>query len=666
MRQCSALRAVKSFPGVFAVLFVTVFAVPQVFAQCSKSSPANCAYVTDGAGGDIFAVDRTTLAATKLTSINNATLNDIRVASDNFIYVTTQNSVLRVSESGSGKAVHVFDATNPVPGPFGGIRFSPVGDAYVNTPNGVYRLLINGATSFPVSATQVTAKVCGKSAGLAVWPTGDLLIACDNQVLRCPAGLDGVVADCTGANPPQVQVSDAGGTITGLAVDAAAGIIVAAGNTVTRYCNPVTTACAAASTTLATFTDVPAYLDTAPFPQGFPASQAGGTPPCNSGEVTVFVSTGDASSKNGKVWAINTASTVSTVPPKCDLLATPSISAPTLISSTRPAVGLGVAQTSRTLAKTLNSSNSFSELYVQGPFTIQITNNSVTNASCGLVLTAQREATAPLDAILAQATDSVTGKKVSARAIPFNGEESWRTSFHGGLPASGCSATSDTHIGITGSLNSVNPWIVLIDDATRKASLDPIPSVYPQFPLVGVPGDPIKIQNASPLFTTNARIVLADRGFTANGGLGYQFNGFLPPLVETPDPSFAGSNVINSGKSFVLKFSLSTSNGPITNAQGAAAVTGISVARLSCSDLANEPGCVGFQQMLVDPTGQSATPPSFNFSSGQFHFNLDTNQADGTQWCNGVYEATANSDTFSPHTIYFTIVGGPVAPKACF
>ncbi len=274
MRQCSALRAVKSFPGVFAVLFVTVFAVPQMFAQCSKSSPANCAYVTDGAGCDIFAVDRTTLAATKLTSVNGATLNDIRVASDNFIYVTTQNSVLRVNENGSGKAVHVFDATAAIPGPFGGIRFSPAGDAYVNTPKGVSRLLINGATSFPVSTIPVTDKVCGASAGLAVWPTGDLLIACDNQVLRCPAGLDGVAAGCTGANPPQVQISDAGGTITGLAVDAAAGIIVASSNStinsVTRYCSPLNPpVCAVASTTLATFAnDVPAYIDTAPFPHG--------------------------------------------------------------------------------------------------------------------------------------------------------------------------------------------------------------------------------------------------------------------------------------------------------------------------------------------------------------------------------------------------------------
>jgi hypothetical protein len=183
--------------------------------------------------------------------------------------------------------------------------------------------------------------------------------------------------------------------------------------------------------------------------------------------------------------------------------------------------------------------------------------------------------------------------------------------------------------------------------------------VYPQFVLPGVPGDPIKITNSG-LFTTDERIVLVDRGFTVNGGNGYHFNGFASPLNEpTPDPSFAGMNIVNSGKALTLKFTLDANGTPITNSQGKAALTGVSAARLTCGVNASGSNCHDYQRLLTDPTGQSATPPRFNFTSGAFHFNLDTNEADGTEWCNGVYEVTANSDSFPPHTLYFTVVGAP-------
>src|SRR6266478_1068253 len=172
------------------LLLLLALAFPnQVFGQCSKTNSLNCAYATDGSGGDVFAVDRTSGAVTKILSINNATLNDIRVASDNMLYVTTNNSVLKLSESGSGKPITVFSATSAIPGPFTGIRFSPLGDAYVNTPGGVYRIgpdtttgnhlvQITGST-FPAPVKVTDNAGCNSAGGLAVWPTGDLLIACN-------------------------------------------------------------------------------------------------------------------------------------------------------------------------------------------------------------------------------------------------------------------------------------------------------------------------------------------------------------------------------------------------------------------------------------------------------------------------------------------------------
>ena len=668
----------KSAGCQLGLLLVLAFAFPhQLFGQCSKTNSLNCAYVTDGSGGDIFAVDRTTGATTKIQSIKgNVTLGDIRVATDNMLYVTTNSSVLKLSESGSG-LTHVFDATKAIPGPFTGIRFSSLGDAFVNTARGVFRIgpdtngnhlvQITGST-FP-APVQVTDTACSNSAGgAAVWPTGDLLIACNTvvngspvyEVLRCPA-INGVASGCTGQSSLIQQVLTTSSPITGLAVDALARIFVASGNTVTQFdctagpCGP--------PSTLGTFaTDFPAYIDVAPFPPGFAPSRAGGSPPCNSAAVTVFVSTGDVSSKNGKVWTINTVSTSATLhPPACDSLPTPAVETLAMVSSTRPAIGMGIASASRTLTKLLpNPATGVpSEIFANGPFSIQITNLTV-NPGCNLSLTAEREAAGSLDAILAKARDA-NNNLVPSRAIPFSGEQSWRTTFHGGFPASGCTTSGDSHIGIVGALQYVNPWIALIDDATGKATLDPIPSVYPGFPLEGVPGDPIKIANSG-LFTTNARIVLVDRGFTANGGQGYQFAGFEPPLVDPGGPS---NNIEHSGKSFVLKFQLQANGAPISDAQGFAVTTGVSAARLTCDSSAGS-ACQNIQEMLINPEGNSATPPSFNYvGGGEFHFNLDSNQLDGTEWCNGIYEATANSDSFSPHTLQFELVGAPPAPQ-CF
>jgi len=663
MTQNSAFN-VKRFASVsFALLFGIALGAPaQVYGQCSKSNSQNCAYVTDGSGGNIYAVNRSTPlgSVSKIQSIS-ATLNDIRVATDNMLYVTSNSAIFRAGENGSGKVVHIFDATSAIPGPFNGIRFSALGDAYVNTPSGVYRIGPDGngkhlveITSAPFpTPVQVTDASCSSSAGgLAVSPTGDLYIACNtgtvNEVLFCPA-VNGVAGNCTGSGATQAFTT--GSPISGLAVDASANVLAATGSTVAKYiCSTIP--CSSPGITVWDFgTDLPAYIDTAPFPAGFPPTQAGGTPPCNSGAVTVFVSTGDASGKNGKAWRLDTVS-----PTTCTSVS-PVLSSVS-ISSSKPAVGMGISTAARTLTKTFPNSinNDFSEVFDNGPFSIQITNLTV-NSGCNLSLTAQRESAAALDAILAKTSPP-------SRSIPFFGEQSWRTSFHGGFPASGCSTTGDSHIGIVGALQYVNPWIVLIDDTTGKATLDPIPSVYPQFPLANVPGDPIRITNSG-LFTTNARIVLVDRGFTVNSGLGYHFDGFLSPANEpTPDPSFAWMNTINAGKSLVLKFALDVNGTPISNSQGVKVVTGLSAARLTCDGSAGA-GCVNYQTLLINPEGNSASPPSFNFASGQFHFNLDTNQPDGTEWCNGIYEATANSDSFSPHTIYFTVVGAPAYPS-CF
>jgi len=658
----------KSVCCQFGLLLVIALAFPyQLFGQCSKTNAFNCAYVTDGSGGDIFAVNRTSGAVTKITSVKG-TLNDIRVASDNRLYVTSNTSVLRLNEDGSGKVTQIFGATKSIPGPFTGIRFSPLGDAYVNTPAGVYRIgpvgpdgqgnhliqINTGPFPAPVLVSNMTTS-CSSAGGLAVWPTGDLLIACNNspvsEVLRCPA-INGVASGCTGPKSAIQQLLTTDSPITGLAVDAVANVLVASGNTVMQFDCTAGPPCRSSTPpispiTLATFdTDFPAYIDTAPFPPGFPPSQAGSSaPPCDSAAVTVFVSTGDGSSKNGKVWTINT------VDQSC--ASNLSLNTLALVSSTRPAVGMGVASASRTLTKHFPNplNNVPSEIFGYGPFEIQITNTTV-NSGCNLSLTAQREPAAVLDAILAKTSPP-------SRAIPFNGEQSWRTTFHGGFPASNCTTSDDSHIGITGALQFVNPWIALIDDTTGTATLDPIPSVYPGFSLLGVPGDPIKIQNAG-LFTANARIVLVDRGFTVNSEQGFQFVGFEPPLV---DPGLPSDNIENSGKSFVLKFQLQVNGAPISDAQGFAVTTGVSVARLTCDGSAGS-ACHNFQQMLINPEGNSASPPSFNYvGGGEFHFNLDTNQSDGTEWCNGIYEVTANSDSFSPHTLQFELVG---ASTQCF
>ncbi len=673
MTQNSALNMKRLGSVSFALLLGIVLGAPaQVFGQCSKSNAQNCAYVTDGPGGNIYAVDRTDPLATftKITSVNGGvTLNDIRVATDNRLYVTTNTSVLRVNENGSGNTVHVFDATAGFPGPFNGIRFNAFGDAYVNTPNGVYQLgpsggkhLVDISSGFPLTPTKVSSASCGVSGGLAVGPTGDLYIACDSAVLDCHAGTDGV-ATCGGSTATQLFTET--GTITGLAVDATGGVIVASGHSVDRFDCSVSP-CGALTPIITNLSDFPAYIDVAPFPPGFLPSQAGSaTPPCNSRAVTIFVSSADASSKNGRV------SRIDTIDSSCNALAPlpPNVSF-VAISNSKPAVGLGVSSASRTLTKPVGSAPLVAGTYWHGPYSIEITPaaGTLVGPNCNLSLTAQRESAAALDAILANAIDSTTGNKLPTRAIAFNGEQGWRTSFHGGYPASGCSSSDSSHIGITASfsllnLGAVNPWIAIIDEA-GNASIDPIPNVYPQVPLPGVNGDPIRITNSG-MFTNDSRIVLVDHGFVANSGKGYHFNGFASPLVEpTPDPSFAGLNVINAGKSFTLKFTLDANGKSLTGKQAASVVTGLSIARLTC-DVSAGPGCAQPQTLLFDSTGNSASPPMFNFSSGGFHFNVDTNQANGQEWCNGVYEATANSDSFGPHTVYFTIIGAPAVPN-CF
>ena len=68
--KCGKMILRRSVCCRFGLLLAIALAFPySLFGQCSKSNAFNCAYVTDGSGGNIFAVDRTTGTTTKIQSI---------------------------------------------------------------------------------------------------------------------------------------------------------------------------------------------------------------------------------------------------------------------------------------------------------------------------------------------------------------------------------------------------------------------------------------------------------------------------------------------------------------------------------------------------------------------------------------------------------------------
>jgi hypothetical protein len=215
-------------------------------------------------------------------------------------------------------------------------------------------------------------------------------------------------------------------------------------------------------------------------------------------------------------------------------------------------------------------------------------------------------------------------------------------------------ASSQTHIGVSGFSTVINPRIVLLPDDGSKPAVDELPFIYPIAPLQGDPGD-IRIKNDSlpGVFTTSpTTIIIANVATTANNGAGYTFCGFSSPFTD-PATGGKGQNIVKSGSSATFKFQLSTGNcssGIISGTLASKVVTGFSVARF-----ADAKGNSAFQIVGVPGKGNSVSPPSFKLGSGsQFVFTLDT-----TGYCNGSYEATANSDSFNPHTLVFTVTGGP-------
>ena len=640
------LRLARFVASLSFILALSVHA----FAQCSPANPSTCAYVTDGSARDILAIDRPTGAITTVATLSNKSGDPIqvRIGGDNLLYVMTASNILRMTLSGanpiSGTGPQtVFAASkNGAPTGFTGLRFDRAGNLFANTPGGVW--VIPGvvkqagtpANSFAAPSRLTTAS-CSSSGDLAFNAFGDLLIACNSgssgNVLRCAVqGLAATPPICT---PSAVPIS---GTITGLAVDSLGNIVVASGNTVTSY------KCDASCTTVAgpvNFgSDTPAYLETVPDPPGIPATS--GTPPCNSASPSILVST-NAAGKSGKVWTVDTVS-----PANC---AVPGSLAPQLVAtlaSNAPAVGMAAPATLQTLTK--QATGAASSLFNYGAATLELFNDTVT-APCDLTMTKQQLSVTAVNNRLAQ----LTGPAVTA--ITHDGEQSWVTGFHGAFsPTCGMDASSASHIGIGGFFPFINPHIVLLpDDPSNSPTVDELPFIYPVAPLQGNPGDGIIKNSTFPgVFTTTpATIILADVAMTANNGAGYVFCGFQSPFTDPPKGG-SSENIVKSGSSATFKFTLSTGNCASRTIDDNAAnqiVTGFSVAQIADAN-----GASAFHIVGVPGKGNSVSPPSFKFNSvgHQFSFTLDT-----TGYCNGGYTATANSDSFKPHTLIFFITGGP-------
>jgi hypothetical protein len=642
----------------FVFLSVAVALSVQSCAQCSPSNPATCAYVTDGSARDILAIDRPTGAIKTVASLSSKVGDpvQVRVGGDNLLYVVTATNILRMTLSGNNpvsgsnpQTVFTASKTGAAPTGFTGLRFDRAGNLYANTPGGVW--VIPGvvksagdpATSFSSPSRLTTSSSCSSSGDLAFTAFGDLLIACNGgssaNISRCSSqGLAAVPQSCT---PSPLPIA---GAITGLAVDSLGDIVVASGSTVTSY------KCDASCTTVAgpvNFgTDTPAYLEAVPDPPGI--VQVGGTPPCNSASPSILVST-NVAGKNGKVWSIDTVSSPAPAYPlTCQA---PTTLAPTLVAtlgSNTPAVGMASPATLHTLTK--HASGAASSLFNYGAATLELFNDTVTT-SCDLTMTKQQLSVTAVNNRLAQLTSP------AVTAITHDGEQSWVTGFHGAFPsACGMGATSPTHIGVGGFFPFINPHIVLLpDDPTNLPTVDELPFIYPIAPLQGNPGDGIIKNTAFPgVFTTTpATIILANVGLTANNGAGYKFCGFLSPFTD-PGTGGKNQNLVKSGSSATFKFQLSTGNcssGIIADSTASSLVTGFSVAQF-----ADPTGLSAFKIVGVPGKGNSITPPSFKYdATGHlFLFTLDT-----TGYCNGAYTATANSDSFLPHTLVFFVTGGP-------
>lgn len=592
------------------------------------------AYVSDGSGQDILAVSSGSVTTVAKISKKLGAPMQVRVGGDNLLYVLTPTNILRMTQSG-GNLQTVFAAGKHGPSGFTGIRFDSKGNLYANTPSGVFEIagVIQATTLFNSPTPLLPTQTCTSTGDLAFAANGDLLIACSaggNFVYLC-SGLS-LPGSCTHlvnnvlSPGPGVVANVTSGPVVGLAVDSLGDIITSSGSLISSTGNLNDPADFGA--------DVPAYLEAVPDPAGT-ATVLPSPAPCNSASPSILVSTA-VNGASGKVWSVNTVDPATCVLPAA--LAKPAAPLATLGTNV-PAVGLAAPATLHTLTKdaAANSTSTFN----YGPVSLGLTPVSTVNAPCPLSITKEQ---LPVSSVANSLANNDSALPVSA--ITLFGEQSWVTGFHGAYPANCLNDPSAfTHIEISGFYSYMNPHIALIPDDGSPAHVDELPFVYPIAPLQGNAGDPI-IRNLGAFTTTPATIILANVGFMHNAPAnGYVFCGFLSPFVDPPTGR-KNINTINSGQSATFKFQLgvgscSTLVGDATAQQ---ITTGFSVAQFAPAFFeANNPG-----------KGNSVSPPIFKYDSSghQFLYTLDT-----TGYCNGSFEATANGDSFQPHTLIFTVVG---------
>jgi len=653
--QLQTRGTLTSLPILIALLLLSSGAWGQ---SCSPSTPLNCAYVTDGTGHDVLAVDRITGAVTTVYSLKRSqgSTVDLRLAGDNRLYFLTSTALFRVNLDGTSFQT-VFSGNSPTG--FTGIRFDNSGNAFVNTPGGVWEFanLIGAAQSPFPTPTKVFSSGCKGSGcgsgGLAFTANGDLLIA-DNS------GSGGsVVCLALGSLPSSplcsVQQLTDTSVITGLAVDALGDIIYSSGTAVHAVMCTSSACSSVAGYPVNLSADVPAYIEAVPDPTGTPTADASPFP-CNSAAPSILVSTASSSGNNGKVYSINSvaSATVWGTPTGCVPLASPTAVLVATLNTKLPAVGMASAATLTTLTKPASNATPTSQ-FNYGNASLELLPMSSITSACNLSMTKEQLPVALVVSRLAT-------QNVAAKAIGFDGEQSWVTGFHGAYPdVCGIAASSTTHIGIGGFYPYNNPHIAIIpDDPSVAATVDELPFVYPIAPLQGNPGDIlIKNQTTGGAFTTNpATIIAVDVAFTNNApASGYLFCGFLPPFVD-PATGKKGENTVKSGQSATFKFQLGTTScsNLVSDSIAGSITTGFSVAQFADANHMALPQIV---PAGGDGKGNSVAPPTFNYDATghQFIYTLDT-----TGYCNGDYEATANGDIFRPHTLVFSVISGPSCP----
>ncbi len=621
----------------------------------SVAAWSQIAYVTDGSGQDILAVSSggvTTVA--KINKKFGAPLQ-VRVGGDNLLYVVTPTNILRMMQDGTNLQT-VFAAGKHGPSGFTGIRFDSQGNLYANTPSGVIEIagVIQATTSFN-SQTPLTSQSCSAAGDLAFAANGDLLIACSvvggNAVYLCsglslPGSCTHLTNNVLSAGPG--AVANISGPVVGLAVDSLGDIITSSGSAVSfigPICGPNLSPC-----TIEFSTDIPAYLEAVPDPPGT-AAVAPNPAPCNSASPSILVSTA-INGGSGKVWSVNTIDSSN-----CTSLGLAKPANPlATLSTSVPAIGLAAPATLHTLTKPTSEAIPTST-FNYGPASIGLTPTLGTNQStifsraCNLSMTKEQ---LQVSSVVASLANNDAFLPVSA--ITLFGEQSWVTGFHGAYPSTlvnpkSClnDPTARTHIEISGFYPFVNPHIVLIPDDGSAAHVDELPFIYPIAPINGPVGDPI-VRNLSTFTTAPATIILADVGFKNNSGNPYVFCGFLSPFVEPPTNK-KNANVVNSGQSATFKFQLGVGSCSklVDDATAEQIGTGFSVAQF-----ADAGGNAAFAEANGAGKGNSVTPPKFKYdATGHlFLYTLDT-----TNYCNGSFEATANGDSFQPHTLIFTVVG---------